>query len=103
MAVTMDGQSPIIMDTAGDEIATIFQGRDMNNTTPIPKLYLVGVEFIQGAAGRTILKHGAALGIAFESPDLQAGESYFLQCKRWVQNLYVAQIPGASKVLLHYA
>lgn len=103
MAVTMDGQSPIIMDAVGDQISSIFQGRDMNSTTPVPKMYLVGVEFVQGAAGKTILKHSSGGGIAFESPTLQAGQNYFLQCKRWVMNLYVDSMPASSKVLLHYA
>jgi len=103
MAITAAGKSPIIMDAAADDLATVFQGRDMNDTAGIPKLYVVGIEFVQGASGKTVLKDRAAGQIIAESPTLGAGENYYVRIGRWLDGCYVDSIPASSKVFLHYA
>lgn len=103
MGITNSGRSPIIMDTAGDNLASIFQGRDMQSTAGVPRLYMVGIEFIAGADGRFVLLQQAGGAIAYKSPFLTSGSSYYIKVDAKVHNLYLDQIPASSQVLLHYA
>lgn len=103
MAITAAGRSPIIMDAAADDLATVFQGRDMQSTGGVAKLYVVAIEFVQGASGKTVLKNAAGGQIIMESPTLAAGANWFAKIDRWLDGCYVDSIPASSKVLLHYA
>lgn len=105
MAITTGGHSPIIMDAAGDLLSTVFQGRDMNSPTGVPKVCCTGIEFVAGGSGKCILKSGNGAGdqVIFESPSLNAGQNYYLRMKAWVMDIYVLSLPANSKVLVHYA
>lgn len=110
MAITHDGRSPIIMDAAGDELASIFQGRDMYNTGGVPRLQLRNVEFVALSSGPCILKHvlkdGSIGAIAFQSPDLDVGQNWSIPFSdnTWLSNVICDESwPANSRVMLYYA
>jgi len=105
-AVLSDGQSPIIMDSANDSIASLFQGRDMNDPTPVPKLWITGINFLAGAAGGSlVLLHKVGGGIAYASTILAAnGEEYQKVDPHWCMNLVCsAAWPAGARAIIHFS
>ena len=107
MAVTLtDGQSPIIMDTAGDQIATLFQGRDMNDVIPVPKLWITGIQFEAPAGGGICtLLHKPGGGVAYSSGTMSANQEVYIKVDpHWCMNLVCfATWPAGSRVLIHFS
>lgn len=107
MAVTLtDGQSPIIMDAANDQIASLFQGRDMNDVTPVPKLFITAIQFETGATGGPIVVlHKVGGGTAYSSGTLAANTSVYMKVDpHWCMNLALpASILAGSRVLIHFS
>lgn len=109
MAVTNDGDSPIIMDTAGDELASIFQGRDMWKESPgVVKLHVAVIEFIASAASGVMKlrhknKYGVIGSIAYQSPNLSVGENYHIRLHNAIDNVICdLDWPAGNMVLFHY-
>lgn len=104
MAITV-GRSPIVMDAQGDNLATVFQGRDSEApTVKSPRLLLTEIKYIAGSQGVCILTDGPAGPPVFISKDCQAGDvdGTAYGDAFWSSNIYAFQLPAGGKVLLSY-
>ena len=103
------GRSPIIMDAAGDDLSTVFQGRDANLPTPgIVKIKVTSFRFVAGdAGGQCILKSGANPSdtILWQSAMLNPGqvdESAFGE-GYWIGGGYLdPSFPAGGRLYIHY-
>lgn len=104
------GRSPIIMDAQGDDLTSIFQGRDMNDTTPVVRLKVVQIRYVAGGSGKMILMSGSPVSkpsstIIFQSADLndgQADETAYAGWGIWMDGVYVLQMPAGGRVFIDY-
>jgi hypothetical protein len=101
-----NNQSPISMDTAGDFIGALFQGRDMNSPTPVPKLWITGIQFdCGGTAGTLTLLKQVGGGIKYTSGAMLANTTQWMKVDpHWCQDLACAATwPAGAKVYIHFS
>ena len=104
------GRSPIIMDAQGDDLTSIFQGRDMNDTTPVVRLKVVQIRYVAGASGICIVMSGNPVSkpgstIIWQSGDLNVGQSdetAYAGAGIWMDGAYIAQMPTGGRVFIDY-
>lgn len=104
------GRSPIIMDAVGDDLTTIFQGRDMNDPTPVVRVKVVQIRYVAGGSGVCIVMSGnpgtkPSATIIFQSGDLNTGqvdETAYAGGGIWMDGGYIAQMPAGGRVFIDY-
>lgn len=100
------------MDAQGDDLSTIFQGRDMNDPTPVVRLKVVQIRYVAGGSGVCQLLSGnpatkppAACTPIFLSATLnvgQADETAYAGGGIWMDGVYVLEMPAGGKVFVDY-
>jgi len=103
MAITT-GVSPFVLDAQGDDIASVFQGRDMNNTTPVVRIMCSSIRYKAGASGRCLLLNRPGGNIIYESPDIGAGEENTITFdgNNYLNGVYVQELPAGGRVYVYY-
>lgn len=102
MAITAE-RSPYIMTAAGDDLASVFQGRDMLDSTAVVRFKVASIRIVFGASGTVILLQRNGGQIMFKSTAQNAGEEDETHFGRgvWFDGCYVQQIPANSEVYLY--
>ena len=90
------GRSPFILDEQGDNLASVFQGRDMNDTAAVVRVCCTAIRYIAGSTGRCIILNKPGGQIIYESPELNPGEEDTLHwaAPNYLDGVYISQMPG---------
>jgi hypothetical protein len=101
-----NNQSPATMDAAGDFIGALFQGRDMNDITPVPKLWITGITFDCGAtAGTLTILKKVGGGVKYTSGPMLANTTLYMKVDpHWCMDLALAATwPAGAKAYIHFS
>lgn len=106
MAITAN-KSPYVLTAAGDDLASVFQGRDMYDETPIVKFKCIQIRVNFGASGVCSLfdknPTDPTAQLIFRGQAADAGgvaEASFGQGV-WFDGCYVSDLPADSEVFLY--
>lgn len=100
MAITAQ-KSPYVLTAQGDDLATVFQGRDMLDTTPVCRFKCASIYVNFGASGPCTLldKPGGQIIFRSSGDPGETAEAHFDAL--WFDGCYVQDLPADSEVLLY--
>jgi len=102
MAITAN-DSPFILTAVGDDLASVFQGRDMLDTTPVCRFKCSQIRVFFGASGVCTLLDGPGGKLIFKGQAANPGdiaETQFADTD-WFEGCYVQTLPANSEVYLY--
>ena len=103
MAITAN-KSPYLLTAQGDNLATVFQGRDSRDTTPVCKFLCSSIRVYFGASGDCTLLDKNAVGsqLIFKATR-DAGQEAKLEPAKpiWFDGCYVLTLPANSVVFIY--
>lgn len=107
MAITAQ-KSPYLLTAVGDDLATVFQGRDMLDTTPVVKYCCTQIRVFFGGSGVCTLMDKDPnvypdAQLIFRGQAANAGDIAETNFGRnvWFDGCYVMDLPADSEVYLY--
>lgn len=102
MAITAE-KSPYVLTAQGDDLASVFQGRDMLDTTPVVRFLCSQIRVNFGASGICTLLDRAGGQLIFQGQAANPGEIATTDFGNgvWFDGCYVESLPDDSEVYLY--
>lgn len=102
MAITAT-KSPYLLSAQGDDLASVFQGRDALDTTPVCRYKCAEISVYCGASGVVTLLDKPAGQIIFQGEAANAGDRVGTHFGEgiWFDGCYVETLPADSVVMLY--
>lgn len=102
MAITAT-KSPYLLTEQGDNLATVFQGRDALDTTPVCKYKCSQIRVYCGGSGVVTLLDAPAGQVIFQGEASNAGDILATEFGEgiWFDGCYVESLPANSIVFLY--
>lgn len=104
MAITAN-ESPYILDAIGDDLRTVFQGKDGVDTDPVCSYCCTQIRVFFGGSGPVTLLDKPGGQIIFFGQSAGAGDIAETQfaTPQWFYGCYVLELPTGSQVYLYVA